>query len=75
MTTALILNIVLSAVVLMVVTGALAWSIATHYIDGVTRPSLGARLSLGAGLSLGARRRRWATARARFVGRTVENRV
>ena len=63
MTTALTINIVLAAVVLAAVVGAIAWSIATQNVDAPTR------------IVRGARQRRRTSAQARFVGRTVENRA
>lgn len=63
MTTALTLNIFLAAVVITAVLGMIAWSIATHHRDAVT------------GLVRTARPRRRATARVRFIGRTVETRA
>ena len=63
MTTALILNIVLAAFVVIGIVGMLAWSIATQDRETVT------------GQVRTARRRRQATARARVIGRTIENRA
>ena len=62
MTIALVLNIVLATVVVVGIVGMLAWSIATQDVDAPN------------GLVRNARRRR-ASARSRFVGRTVENRA
>src|SRR2546421_233198 len=59
MTIALVLNIVLATVVVVGIVGMLAWSIATQDVDAPN------------GLVRNARRRR-ASARSRFVGRTVE---
>ena len=64
MTTALVLNIVLAAVVVVTIVGMLAWSIATQDLDA------------GAGLVRSSRaRRRRATARRRAVGRRVDSRA
>ena len=63
MTTALTLNIVFAGLVLIAVLGMITWSIATQHVDAVT------------GLVRSARRRRRATARPQFVGRTVQNRA
>ena len=61
MTTALVLNIVLAAVVVVTIVGMLAWSIVGQDRDAAT------------GLLRSARRRRRTTARAQFIGRTVRN--
>ncbi len=63
MTTALTLNIVFAGLVLIAVIGMIAWSIATQNVDAIT------------GQARSARRRRRATARAQFVGRTVDSRA
>jgi hypothetical protein len=63
MTTALTLNIVFAAFVLIAVVGMLGWSIATQNVDATT------------GHVRGARRRRRATTRARLLGRTVDSRA
>jgi hypothetical protein len=63
MTIALILNIVLATAVIVAIVGGLAWSIATQNVDAVSGPMLSAR------------RRRRTTARAKFIGRSVEHRA
>jgi len=63
MTTALTINIVLAGAVLIAVVGMIAWGIATQNVDAIT------------GVARSARRRRRATARAQFVGRTAGNRA
>jgi hypothetical protein len=63
MTAALILNVVLATVVVVGIVGMLGWSIVAQNSDAVH------------GRVHSARRRRRATARARFVGRTVEHRA
>lgn len=57
------LNIVFATIVIVGIVGMLAWSIASQDLDAAT------------GLLRGARRRRRTTARAQFIGRSVDNRA
>ncbi len=63
MSTVIVLNIVLAALVIVGIVGMLAWSIATQGLDAP------------AGRAPSTRRRRRSTARARFIGQTVEHRA
>jgi hypothetical protein len=62
MTIALILNIVLATLVVVGIVGMLAWSIVGGNVGALAA-------------AVPSRRRRRTTARARVVGRTVENRA
>ena len=56
------LNIMFAAIVIVGIVGMLAWSIAGQDVDAT-------------GLLRSVRRRRRTTARAQFIGRSVENRA
>ncbi len=57
------LNIMFATIVIVGIVGMLAWSIVGQDVDAAT------------GLLRNARRRRRTTARAQFIGRSVENRA